>query len=103
MRTEARDLSPDEIMDRAADLLDEHGWCRNSYELQTGEMCVVGALDRAAMQTDESDTFDDTVSFLMTTVGKDVTAWNDNICEDHYMATELLRSEAKRYREENSR
>jgi hypothetical protein len=98
------DMTPDEVMDHAADLIDEHGWCRNSYELQTGEMCVVGALDRVCSQWDmqnESDTFDEAISFLMTTIGKDVTEWNDNICKDHYMATELLRNEAKRYRERN--
>jgi hypothetical protein len=37
-------MAPDEIMDRAADALDIHGWCRKEMHINTGEMCIAGAL-----------------------------------------------------------
>lgn len=119
-------MTPDEIMDRAADAIIEHGWCARYLRMpSTGAMCVLGAMRFVALPPDNLDEHlvivgGDTVtdvehwSALLETnkfiaaPGVDgskigaVSQWNDTRCRNKYDAAELLRSEAKRYREEHS-
>jgi hypothetical protein len=109
------DLSPDEVMDRAADLLDIHGWGRFRLRDNTGELCLIGAMqmvvypERYGHLPQEMMAFDELPQGLVdarTTLEREldqtIPFWNDRVCTGHYAATELLRNSAKRYREENS-
>lgn len=40
-------LTPAEILDRAADVLEERGWCRNALE-RNGRVCALAAINVAA-------------------------------------------------------
>jgi hypothetical protein len=96
-------ITPDEIMDRAADLIDENGWCKGYfYDEMTGAMCVSGALMRAgsALSALYTDSAECVAVFIENHLDMFITTWNDQYCQDQGAATELLRTEAKRYREE---
>jgi hypothetical protein len=101
------DRTPDEIMERAADIIDEKGWCVGSlYESGTGRVCVLGALRLAGNLKTGGQTFSvysptlkNTINYIQSHLGEVITNWNDLICRDRYTATEMLRVEAKRYRE----
>jgi hypothetical protein len=41
----------DEVIDKAADIIDSAGWCRGSYINDLGEHCVTGALQAATRTT----------------------------------------------------
>jgi hypothetical protein len=99
------DPTPDQIMDRAADLLDEKGWCRGRhYDERTGAMCMEGALRQTACSPTRSPAWVSTLNrvsnFIENHLEMFITTWNDQHCQDRNEATELLRTEAKRYREE---
>lgn len=98
-------MTPDEIMDRAADALDLKGWCRWSSCNRLGEMCVFGALryGTARFDTDMDElavVLKEVFMFIDIPGRIALVDWNDEICPDQNAATEFLRSEAKRYREE---
>jgi hypothetical protein len=105
------ELTGDEIMDRAADLIDAVGWCRGQFRDKTGAVCLTGAL-RLADNPD--DLLDDggwvwvdpkvliVANFIAESLenGGFIPDWNDHICENRYQAAELLRKQAKVWREE---
>jgi hypothetical protein len=107
------DKTPDQIMDAAADLIDERGWCTGNFESVSGELCLVGALCMAAYPPSltinvvrSCAELNNVYRFMQVplcgiSIGG-LTEWNDHFCENRYQATELLRSEAKRFREEHS-
>lgn len=96
-------LTPDEMMDRAADLIDEYGWGRGQFHNpETGALCLAGALRRVSALSRSHSVLDEIHRSMHVHLGTYITVWNDKFCQDHHEATELLRSEAKRYREENS-
>jgi hypothetical protein len=99
-------MSVDEILDRAADIIDDRGWCQNHFQNDLGEVCVLGALNHAVYPV--------LTCFVPLDCGKlepvgnflripRLPSWNDHTCKNRYEATEFLRGEAKRYREENSK
>jgi hypothetical protein len=109
------DMTPDEIMERAADLLDEHGWCRGVMRyVYTGEMCIVGALRSVTLSEYVNadlvftftiplptlEMYNNVCSLLNAGGDINITDWNDYICSDRNEATDFLRNGAKRYREE---
>jgi hypothetical protein len=105
--------SPDEIMDQAADLIDIHGWNKGAFHTPDGRLCTMGALklavcpdiyqrDTSYMAIDAYPILYEAVDFIQSAKGINdaITYWNDETCRTEYQATELLRGQAKRYREE---
>lgn len=99
------DMTLDEIMDRAADIIDARGWCRGEAINGRGEVCVLGALSFAGDSSVSVIAFiEESTDITSQRVGGWwITKWNDHVCADQYEAAEFLRTEAKRYREETSR
>jgi hypothetical protein len=102
----------DEILDRAADLLDIHGWSRGLLRKDTGELCMVGAMQMVVYPESNGHLpvgisrfieMDEGLLcariFMEQTLEENIAFWNDNFCADRNVATETLRTEAKRYRE----
>jgi hypothetical protein len=104
LSTVSNTLTPDEIMDRAADLIDEYGWGRDQFHNPvTGALCLSGALRRVVNRSSRDySVLDEVHRYMHNHLGTFVSMWNDRDCQDQNEATEFLRSEAKRYREENS-
>jgi hypothetical protein len=103
------DMTPDELMDRAADYINTHGWCRGvMYRKTTGNVCVGGALYAVTFPSltllDLSAfSIPDVLAKALRFMGEaNIVYWNDTLCKDGAQASELLRSEAKRYREETT-
>jgi hypothetical protein len=102
-------MTPDELMDRAADYIDAHGWLRGEAANHRGEVCVLAALASVGGDSAATLAFIEE-SIIVTTPqplyaslhGWRIAKWNDNVCADQYEAAEFLRNQAKRYREENS-
>jgi hypothetical protein len=98
----------DEVLDRAADFLGIHGWGRGEYRLSTGELCLIGAIQKAIY--DEINIEKRTMmmeralrnsrTYLQQRLEVDVVTWNDVHCTGLDEATEALRDAAKYYREE---
>jgi hypothetical protein len=116
MQDESIGPTVDEVIDRAADILDRDGWCRGAYVNGLGEHCVTGALNSVLNAfTQDLRKWDEVSDFIRSpgvlptststyrhiTLAK-IVMWNDRKCANRYEATNFLRSEAKRYREENS-
>lgn len=93
-----------QILSRAADLIEQHGWCQNAYSTPDGKMCTSRAINQAA---EELGVFRDARSYLtpeardarqhfQTVVGADVIAtWNDKKCGSLKQAVEALRKAAE--------
>ena len=43
-----------DVLDGAADLLEERGWCQNDYETPEGQMCLAAALTESALRYHQS-------------------------------------------------
>jgi hypothetical protein len=103
------ELTPDQIMDRAADIIDENGWCRNKLINNMGEVCTLGAMQIATIGRLTSVIYDPMLNAAIDFIEANfvltawIADWNDNICTDRYQAADMLRTEAKRYREYTSR
>jgi hypothetical protein len=46
------ELKPSEVLDKAADYIDEHGWCQKAMVDNDGRVCAIGAI-RAAVCMEE--------------------------------------------------
>lgn len=44
-------MKTSEILDNAADIILEKGWCKNSYKNEEGQFCLMGAVQKAARDT----------------------------------------------------
>jgi hypothetical protein len=105
------DKPPDEIMERAADIIDEKGWHRGSLRNgDTGAVCLLGALRLAADPNDEMDSYSTygprlmkIIKFIQDDLGEAIADWNDGICKDKWMAIEMLQDKAKHYRSNHYR
>jgi hypothetical protein len=108
-------MTPDEVMDRAADLLDIHGWGRGRLRKETGELCLIGAMQMVVYPKERGYLPSDITHFskvdralmgarmtLEWSLETCIHEWNDNKCTGLDEATELLRNQAKRYREETT-
>jgi hypothetical protein len=105
----------DEILDRAADLIDEYGWVTGAFRTPDGEMCILGAMNSVVAPLGQGHLSEcypringmpadlyTARSFLYKALGMSVNRWNDTYCTGGYEAAEFLRREAKHYREEIS-
>jgi hypothetical protein len=92
------DLTVDEILDRGADLIDLHGWTRGKFrDTDTGALCLIGAMQ----QVGNFNTISAAIIFIEGSRGinDSIVYWNDHDCISSTQATELLRTQAKCYRE----
>lgn len=110
------ELTPDEIMDRAADLLDIHGWGHGQLRGETGELCLMGAL-QMVVYPEECASIPNGITqyselhwglvdarrILEQSIERSIISWNDKECTGLDEATEFLRTEAKQYREKTAR
>jgi hypothetical protein len=106
-------MSATEIMERAADVIDEKGWCKRSFQNAQGEVCVLGALKLAAGFVDGKDNIlaefgwitdnnntsalRNAAAYIELELSMGITRWNDTYCTDQNEATDMLRSVAKRW------
>ena len=95
-------MTPDQILDRAADLLERDGWQRGEYGPRTlrGPRCVVGSL-MAARGIDDYRPYDVAHSALKNEVGGgSLTIWNDEVVKDKRQVIRTLRRTARKLRGE---
>lgn len=65
-----------DVLDKAADVIVERGWCQREYEGEDGRVCVVGAMG----QVSHGKPWNDAYTALSTYLGTRHTAlsyWND--------------------------
>jgi len=95
-------VSAANVLREAADLIESDGWCRRRWEADTGERCLVTALDAAA--DDNEDLLHEAVSALIGRIGapaapvrmlRALTAWNDAPGRTVGDVTALLRAAAE--------
>ncbi len=81
------------VMDRAADLLEECGWCRFPVRGSRPVTCVALAIGK---MSDDLATQDAAHHRLHAFLGIDNTVfWNDHICKDQAQAVVALRGAAR--------
>jgi hypothetical protein len=98
-----REVTARDILLRAADLLEEFGWCQHiSGSKEMGEMCAAGAIREAHAEWDGDfdagpgkDLWDDIYRALEPQVGAwDLPSWNDAGGRTKKEVTTLLREAA---------
>jgi hypothetical protein len=63
------------IAGRAADYINQHGWCQGTYHsYETGQVCMIGAIDEAAGGCNR----DDLSEYLHGVLLVHPPAWNDD-------------------------
>jgi hypothetical protein len=76
-------MTPDEILDRAADLIDERGWCQGTYQDSAGGLCIDAATAVAAMgrldilRAIKNSSFVDATLAVVEAVDATTFKWND--------------------------
>jgi len=91
-----------ELLLKAADLLEEQGWCRGNYRNSAGHHCAVGALKEAAYRIGRPmSTFDVAFSAAERALTGDdaevyvnLISWNDQLRDKRYV-TRLFRRAAR--------
>lgn len=97
-------MTPQEVLDKAADLLEETGWCRNWYELR-GRHCARGAINTIA-NGDPNRTWgaearlacELLTAHLESRVGSEflgIQDWNDHQARDGRQVVREMRAAAK--------
>jgi hypothetical protein len=74
-------MTPSQVLRKAAELIEQRGWCRCCYTDSAGRLCVVGAL-RATRNGDAGDPFCDwdqhkAFSMLSKCIDGIPSRWND--------------------------
>ncbi len=80
---------------KAADYIEEHGWCRGTLKKEDGRVCIVGAINAAGRFHSECEHrlyFFLREKMLNLTFG--VVSWNDKICKSKDEAVAALREAA---------
>jgi hypothetical protein len=72
-----------------ADYIDEHGWCRFSYEKE-GRVCITGAL-----RSRDGSIWRPVFLYLGEYLGKNPLTWNDVVCKSGAEASAMLREAAQ--------
>lgn len=63
------------IYERAINYIMVHGWCQNSFVNSTGQVCLIGALDKVAVDNDEWRNAWETLKQKLGT--ESLLTWND--------------------------
>lgn len=85
------------VLDRAAELIEDRGWCRRWFEDDEGRLCLLGALRRAGSWLDDS-----AHTALIIESGRryglalDLGQFNNQILRSKAEAVALLRAAARR-------
>lgn len=86
-------MTPADVLDAAADLLDRDGWCQGTGHMPSGQRCVENALDSI-------DPFSSDPSRALYRVVGPVVTWNDTPGRTQEEVTSTLRRVARELREE---
>lgn len=95
-------MTPAEILDKAADYIEEHGWVRDTYQTRTGEVCVLGAIGLVCSGGQRLIAWDDQATralrdFIDLPHPSSLSAWNDKQVDGVAVIT-ALRQAAERSR-----
>lgn len=88
----------DVYLDRAADLIDQHGWCRGQYEDHRGHLCALGAIRRAIWGEDHNfgvcDVTPPHQAMIDYLCQRNLPNWNDKLGQRKTNVTAALRTVA---------
>lgn len=81
-----------QLLIRAADYMQQHGWCRKVNRTATGRVCVLGALAASVRGYCSYDdpAYTDARIRLSRHLKMSVPVWNDKICESKAQAVKAL-------------
>lgn len=79
-----------EVLRRAADYIEQHGWCQNTMSTPSGRVCLVGALLAAAPDAGSAQ-----VTRILDRLGPGIVSWNDYVGRTKEEVTARLRSAAE--------
>jgi|GEM_PF-6118288 len=85
-----------EHLESAADLLDEHGWCRLSFVNTDGAYCTISALK--AIEGDATAALNALLYDPKFEATHDVVWWNDHVAKDKREVTSTMRRVARKLR-----
>jgi len=77
-----------QLANKAADVIDKHGWTRGEFGDELSGFCIMGAFRHSAdIQTDEgiivySRASAEFQTWLISMTGRTIANWNDHICQD---------------------
>lgn len=90
-------MTPAEVLDDAADYIEEHGWCQGSLFSQTGSVCAEGALRKASGLRLSQPMGDNGVAHqawdsLHRFIGRNIPTWNDDDTTTEELVTKTMRA-----------
>lgn len=98
-------ITDDQILDEAANVLDELGWCRGASVDNSGRHCLVGALRVARRRLDPHSSNIGPSRALRVELGRPdyvsnypLVHFNDTVAKDKRYVTRLLRRTARKLR-----
>jgi hypothetical protein len=102
--------SPADLLDAAAEEIEEHGWCVGTVFDDNGNLCVLGSMRIALYGSPwvqligaaEQRCLISATNMFSNEFDMPAACWNDNVCSDKADAVDTLRQLAKRYRETHS-
>ena len=89
-------MTPDEVLDRAADEITIRGWTQGLFEDPEGRVCAVGAINRTTAQATERIRAGWVLTFF---IQGQVPIWNDAPGRTQDEVVDTFRLAAKHYRE----
>lgn len=85
-----------QLLLKAANHMQRHGWCRKRNEDAEGRVCLIGALSAVADRYGYYDTaYADALCRLRHHLKMAISTWNDHICKSKARAVRTLRAAAK--------
>ena len=93
-------LSPDlhaEVLNIAADIIEQRGWCQNNMMDPEGRVCLLGALNmsssgaRIQVWDHVSPVIDDLAKYLGVSI---IVTWNDEVGRTQFEVVNVLRKRA---------
>lgn len=92
--------TPADVLDDAARILDEFGWCRGRFrDVRNGHYCVRGAIMQVSCFTQlQADAGDAMAKSLGLQFAGQLSNWNDYTARDRRQVTGTMRKVAKQLR-----
>ena len=96
------ELTPADVLDRAADLIEEKGWCQHRYKGYFGAYCALGAINEINYGNPSGvvGTKAEAEVLLEGKLGLDVARWNDAWEQTAEAVIDTLRDVARGLRDE---
>jgi len=66
-----------DVLDKAADVIVERGWCQGQFRNSAGQVCALAAVHTAARTTPFTWVADEALGIIRKRVGMSVAYWND--------------------------